>query len=103
MVFVMTILEIHMRYIGKIVLIVSAILVAHSARPAFAQRSEKPGDEQLETPVTTTRTDGGFKNLNSLPESIRRSKIYARMLFEYGLKADENGYYNMESRLAEFK
>lgn len=70
---------------------------------AFAQISERPEDEILKYPVTVTNEVGLYKGINSIPESVRRSKPFARMLHEMQHYAGMNGINNRELRLEAFE
>ena len=67
---------------------------------SFAQQLE---EEALINPVTVSREVGIYKGINSLPESIRRTKPFARMLFELKHYAGFEGVDNREARLEAFE
>ena len=67
---------------------------------AFAQQAE---DETLINPVTVPREVGVYKGINSIPESIRRTKPFARMLGEMRHYAGSEGADNRQTRIDAFE
>jgi len=81
----------------------SLLLLCFFAYPVFAQQSENPEDETLKIPVTVQREVGLYKGINSLPESLRRSKVFARSLHELEHYAGFDGVYDRQARVDAFE
>ncbi|MFI5264973.1 MAG: carboxypeptidase-like regulatory domain-containing protein, partial [Candidatus Kapaibacterium sp.] len=62
-----------------------------------------PEDELLKIPVTVSRAVGVYSGINSLPESVRRTKAFARGLHELRHHAGFDGIYDREARIAAFE
>jgi len=71
--------------------------------PVLAQQSEQAEDELLNIPVTVPREVGLYKGINSIPESVRRTKAFARGLHELQHFAGFDGVYDREARVAAFE
>src|SRR5215813_1835732 len=56
--------------------------------------------ETLSHAVEAPSNEGFYKVINSLPESVRRSSAFARILHDLRRNADKDGYINVEARLA---
>ena len=79
----------------------SLLVVCFFAPPIFSQQTGE--DESLKEPVTVQREVGVYKGINSLPESLRRSKIFARGLHELQHYAGFDGVYDRQARIDAFE
>ena len=79
--------------------IIGVVLCAFS----LAQAQESEPEEFFATPLVSPYTNGAYKELNKLPESVRRSGIYARYLHEFTKAAGAEGIINAEARYEAFK
>jgi photosystem II stability/assembly factor-like uncharacterized protein len=70
---------------------------------AFAQESENPENEFLKEPVLARHDVGLYREINSLPESVRRSKAFARGLHEIEHYAGMDGTYDRQARIDAFE
>ena len=66
----------------------------------YAQQAD---DETLINPVSVPREVGVYKGINSIPESVRRTKPFARMLYELRHYAGSEGADNRQARLDAFE
>jgi photosystem II stability/assembly factor-like uncharacterized protein len=83
----------------KLLLAVSfGLCLIFFASNAIAQEFER--GESLSKPASSPTTVGFFKELNALPESVRLTSAFARLLHEYKLKAGPDGYIDVDARLA---
>jgi hypothetical protein len=81
----------------------SLLVVFFFTSSVLAQQSEQPQDELLKIPVTVAREVGVYKDINLLPESVRRTKAFARGLHELQHYAGFDGVYDREERIAAFE
>jgi photosystem II stability/assembly factor-like uncharacterized protein len=80
--------------------ILSCALLSAFSLPLAAQEVKE--EEVLKVPFKTTSEVGAFKELNHYPESIRRSKPFARYMHRFQRVADENGTYDATARYEAF-
>ncbi len=84
---------------ATLVLLTASFCFSQSAR---AQESESLENEILAKPVTVPREVGVYKGINSLPESVRRTKPFARMLHDLQHYAGADGVDNSQARIEAF-
>lgn len=70
---------------------------------ANAQRSEDSENETLKYPITVPSEVGVYKGINSIPESVRRTKPFARGLQQLRHYAGTDGVYDRGNRLEAFE
>src|SRR5690242_9922337 len=70
-----------------------ALFIFTCSNSLFAQQAESQDDEMLVNPVSVVREVGLYKGINSLPESVRRSKAFARSLHDLEHFAGFDGVY----------
>lgn len=76
------------------------------ASPLAAQESEvtlRHEGEALKEPVRIPNNNGVYKDLDKLPESVRRSKIFAREMHRAKHRVMNESEYNPANRIAEFE
>jgi photosystem II stability/assembly factor-like uncharacterized protein len=69
----------------------------------LSQAQETLQDESLRIPASSKLNIGGFKELNSYPEEVRKSKPFARYLHRFERVADESGSYDATARYQAFE
>ena len=73
------------------------------ASPILVKAQETEEEEVLRVPAASTSQIGTFKELNSYPESIRRSKPFARYLHRFERIGAENGTFDATARYEAFE
>lgn len=86
------------RFVSALVFGLCLILCVTVSR---AQEYER--GESLSNPASSSTNIGFFKELNSLPESVRLTSAFARLLYQYKLSAGSDGYIDVDARLASFE
>ena len=72
------------------------------APSVFAQQTESPENELLKSAATAPNEVGVYKGINSISESIRRTKPFARLLSEMQHTSGLNGIYDRQARIEAF-
>ncbi|MEI8134702.1 MAG: FlgD immunoglobulin-like domain containing protein [bacterium] len=83
----------------RIFAIVALLGLSAIVSPTLAQQTNFEENELLRTAISIPEEVGVYRNMNSLPESIRKSKIFARGLQELRHHAGSDGFYDAEARL----
>ncbi|MDP4236160.1 MAG: FlgD immunoglobulin-like domain containing protein [Bacteroidota bacterium] len=73
------------------------------AQHSFAQQTESAEDEMLKLPVSVPHEVGVYRGINSIPESVRRTKPFARMLHDMQHYAGLDGVYDRQARVDAFE
>jgi len=82
-------------------LLLSCVLLV--ASPILVKAQETEEEEVLRVPAASASQIGSFKELNSYPESIRRSKPFARYLHRFERVGTETGLYDATARYEAFE
>ncbi|HYM21177.1 MAG TPA: FlgD immunoglobulin-like domain containing protein [Candidatus Kapabacteria bacterium] len=87
----------------RVILLLVCCCVLFPVREVIAQSALHGENEFLSSPISSPRNDGVFGVLNSLPESIRRSDEFSRILYEFSHRATIDGTYDPALRSAGFE
>ncbi len=72
------------------------------APSVFAQQTESSENELLKSAVTVPNEIGVYKGINSIPEAIRKTKPFARLLSDMQHTSGLNGIYERQTRIEAF-
>lgn len=85
------------------IVLLGSLIIGLALGSVKAQEVERPENELLASPLKAKSDQGIFKKLNQLPESVRKSKQFARILHDLELHATPEGTIDIEARIQAFE